>query len=95
MSALSEREYLAEEICELYSKLAGDASAEDLARAKELAQAEAPHDHWLQTNKLDYESRLFLYLSAAYAMRCMKSEPYKCAVFMRNAAEALTRPKSG
>ena len=95
MSALSEREYLAEEICELYSKLAGDASAEDLARAKELAQAEAPHDHWLQTNKLDYESRLFLYLSAAYAMRCMKSEPYKCAVFMRYAAEALTRPKSG
>ena len=41
MSALSEREYLAEEICELYSKLAGDAYAEDLARARELAQAEA------------------------------------------------------
>lgn len=94
MSALSEREYLAEEICELYSKLAGDAYAEDLNRARDLAQSDAPHDHWLQTNRLDYESRLFLYLSAAFAMRCMKNEPYKCAVFMRNAAEALNSVKS-
>ncbi len=94
MSALSEREYLAEEICELYSKLAGDAYAEDLNRARDLAQSDAPHDHWLQTNRLDYESRLLLYLSAAFAMRCMKNEPYKCAVFMRNAAEALNSVKS-
>ena len=60
MSALSEREYLAEEICELFTKLTGDEYAEDLARARKLAEGGNPHDHWLHTTRLDYESRLFM-----------------------------------
>ena len=32
MSALSERDYLADEICELFTKLTGDAYAEDMTR---------------------------------------------------------------
>ena len=42
------------------------------------------------TNHLDYESRLFLYAAVAYSLRCMKRDPYKCAVFVRSAAESLT-----
>lgn len=93
MSALSERDYLADEICELFIKLTGDAYAEDMARARKLAEGGNPHDHWLHTTRLDYESRLFMYMAAAFAMRCMKGEPYKCAVFMRSAAEALSQPQ--
>ena len=93
MSALSERDYLADEICELFTKLTGDANAEDMARARKLAEGGNPHDHWLHTTRLDYESRLFMYMAAAFAMRCMKGEPDKCAVFMRSAAEALNQPQ--
>ncbi|SDF36669.1 hypothetical protein [Desulfovibrio legallii] len=90
MSALSDREFLAEEMCALYSRLTGEEAAPaDLELARRLAQEEEPHDHWLETGKLDYESRLFLYMAAAYAMRCMKRDTYRCAVFMRSAATAL------
>ena len=72
MSALPEREYLAEEICDLYTRLTGGDYSEDLRRARELAEEEGPQDHWLLTNHLDYESRLFLYAAVAYSLRCMK-----------------------
>ena len=76
MSALSERDYLAEEICELFTKLTGDAYAEDMARARKLAEGGNPHDHWLHTTRLDYESRLFMYMAAAFAMRsALRSAP--------------------
>ena len=68
MSALSERDYLADEICELFTKLTGDAYAEDMARARKLAEGGNPHDHWLHTTRLDYESRLFMYMAAAFAI---------------------------
>ena len=90
MSALSDREFLAEEMCALYSRLTGEESAQaDLDLARRFAGDQEPHDHWLETGKLDYESRLFLYMAAAYAMRCMKQDTYKCAFFMRSAATAL------
>ena len=86
MSALSERDYLADEICELFTKLTGDAYAEDMARARKLAEGGNPHDHWLHTTRLDYESRLFMYMAAAFAMRCMKA-----GIWCRsNAAKCLT-----
>lgn len=94
MSALPEREYLAEEICDLYTRLTGGDYSEDLRRARELAEDEGPQDHWLLTNHLDYESRLFLYAAVAYSLRCMKRDPYKCAVFARSAAESLTAARS-
>lgn len=89
MSALLEREDLAEEIRGLYSRLTGSARDEDLRLVRKLAEEESPQDHWLMTNHLDYESRFFLYAAVAYAMRCMKRDPYKCAVFVRSAAESL------
>ena len=61
-----------------------------LRRARELAEEEGPQDHWLLTNHLDYESRLFLCAAVAYSLRCMKRDPYKCAVFVRSVAESLT-----
>lgn len=94
MSALSEHAYLAEEICELYSRLTGEAYVDDTAKFRKLADGGNPHDHWLHTTRLDYESRLFLYMAAAFAMRCMGGEPYKCAVFMRSAAEALAQTEA-
>lgn len=42
MSALPEREYLAEEICDLYTRLTGGDYSEDLRRARELAEEEGP-----------------------------------------------------
>lgn len=90
MSALPEREYLAEEICDLYTRLTGGDYSEDLRRARELAEEEGPQDHWLLTNHLDYVSRLFLCAAVAYSLRCMKRDPYKCAVFVRSVAESLT-----
>lgn len=70
MSALPEREYLAEEICDLYTRLTGGDYSEDLRRARELAEEEGPQDHWLLTNHLDYESRL----------SSMRRWPIPCAV---------------
>lgn len=90
MSAVLEREYLAEEICDLYTRLTGGTQDADLRLACKLAEEEGPQDHWLLTNHLDYESRLFLFAAVAYAMRCMKRDPYKWAVFVRSAAESLT-----
>lgn len=94
MSALAEREYLSEEICDLYSRLTGEPNDQDLRLARELAAEEAPQDHWLLTRNLDYDSRLFLYLAVAYSLRCMKHDAYKCVVFMRGAAEALSDRRS-
>lgn len=45
------------------------------------------------TRELDYESRVFLLVAAAYALRCMNNNSYKCAIFMRGAAEALLQDK--
>ena len=95
MSALSERDYLADEICELFTKLTGDAYAEDMARARKLAEGGNPHDHWLHTTRLDYESRLFMYMAAAFAISGITppSFVYRGSVFMRSAAEALSQPQ--
>lgn len=91
MSAIVEHENLAEEICALYSRLTGGQHEEDLSVMRRLAQEEEPHDHWLETNKLDYASRLFLCAATAFSMRCLKGDTYKCSVLTRSMAETLSR----
>lgn len=88
-----DRSYLPEMLYELYSTLTGGEHEEDMMRACVLAQEESTADHWLMTRDLDYESRVFLLAAAAYALRCMNNNSYKCAIFMRSAAEALLQDK--
>lgn len=85
---------LSEDIRSLYARLTGDDFGDDLQLAHQMAQEEAPHDHWLQSNKLGYEARLFLSAATAFSMRCLKNDPYKCAVLTRSMAESLAQSKA-
>lgn len=82
-------EELSTTISSMFATLTGETDQSALNKITQMASEEAPHDHWLQTNKLSYEGRLFLCAAVAYAMRSMKNDPYKCAAFTRNIAEAM------
>lgn len=87
------RSYLTEMMYEMYNILTEGSHEEDLMHACALAEEESPADHWLMTKDLDYESRLFLFAATAYALRCMNNNSYKCAIFVRSAAEAILQEK--
>jgi hypothetical protein len=82
-------EEMVSNIAAMYASLSGETNEAALQEIKRLASEEVAHDHWLQTNKLSYESRLFLCAAVSLALRAMKNSPYKCAVFTRNMAESL------
>lgn len=93
MSNANQTQPLAEQIQAIFQQLTQGAGkgANDAQWqiATELAHEQAPHDHWLQTGSLDYETRLFLSAAAALSMHCLKGSPYKCAVLTRGLAESL------
>ena len=89
MSNANQTQPLAEQIQAIFQQLTKGTSDAQWTHATELAQEQAPHDHWLQTGALDYETRLFLSAAAALSMHCLKGSPYKCAVLTRGLAESL------
>ncbi len=84
-----DRSYLSEMIYELYNILTEGNHENDMMRVCALAEEESAADHWLMTKDLDYGSRIFLFAATAFALRCMNNNSYKCAIFVRSAAEAL------
>lgn len=82
-------EEMVNNISSMYASLTGENNESALQEIKRMASEEVSHDHWLETNKLSYEGRLFLCAAVAYAMRAMENSPYKCAAFTRNIAETL------
>ena len=53
-------EEMVNNISSMYASLTGENNESALQEIKRMASEEASHDHWLETNKLSYEGRLFL-----------------------------------
>ena len=93
MAIVCERQGLAEELLDVLSGISHGLSEEDIRIVHRLAAEESSADHWLQTVNMDAEARLGLMAAVAYALRCLKNDPYKCSVFVRAAAEAFLAEK--
>lgn len=93
-NATPQRTPLTEEIRDLFNRLTDGQAEADLQWAHEKAWGLEPHDHWLETHGLDPDARLFLFAATAYAMRCLKGKPYRCAVLTRNMAEDYARNRA-
>lgn len=89
MAIVCERQDLAEELLDVLSSLPHGLDDEDIRVVRRLAVEESTADHWLQTARLDEESRLGLMAAVAYVLRCLKGDAYKSSVFVRAAAAAL------
>ncbi|WP_297671905.1 hypothetical protein [uncultured Desulfovibrio sp.] len=93
MAIAYDRQDLAEELLDVFSSLPRGLNDDDIRFVRRLAAEESAADHWLQTAHLDKETRLSLMAAVAYVLRCLKNDPYKCAVFTRAAAEAVLAEK--
>lgn len=85
---------LSEDIHSIFTSLTRGGDESLWRSAEQIAGEQEPRDHWLQTDKLPYEARLFLSAATAFSLRCLKDNPYKCAVLTRDMAETLAHSKA-
>ena len=93
MANAQEQKNFVESLLDVFTRLTNGLTDEDIRVVRHLAADEGPAEVWLQTSTLSHETRICLMASVAYALRSLKNDPYKCAVFSRDGAKALLSEK--
>ncbi|MCR5563042.1 MAG: hypothetical protein K6F46_06705 [Desulfovibrio sp.] len=84
---------LAEKLLRIFSNLPNGLTDKDVNVIRQMASDEGPAEVWLQTSTLSKETRIGLIAAAAYILRSLNNDAYKCSLFSLHAAKLFIEIK--